>query len=161
MRCDFTIRSSRPDDLGAIIQLIPRLRAFGVDPIRSIEALDAGERGTIMRYFESAPKGSRLWVAEEARGSIVGVAYAEPAIDYFTRESHGHLGILAVAEQAEGSGAGRALLGIVEQWARDSGFRFLTLNVFARNTHARGFYERRGFSPDTLRYVKVISAGPK
>ena len=56
-------------------------------------------------------------------GTVIGMAHAERATDYFTQETHGHLGILAVAEDAEGRGIGRALLTVVEQWSRDAGFR--------------------------------------
>jgi RimJ/RimL family protein N-acetyltransferase len=32
----------------------------------------------------------------------------------------------------------------------------LTLNVFAGNARARGVYERLGYAPETLRYVKAL-----
>jgi GNAT superfamily N-acetyltransferase len=56
----------------------------------------------------------------------------------------------------EGRGVGRLLLGTAEAWARDRGHPFITLNVFAQNTRARALYERVGFGPETLRYVKPL-----
>ena len=43
-----------------------------------------------------------------------------------------------------------------EAWARDRGYRFLSLDVFAHNLHAVRFYERRGFQAETLRMVKPL-----
>lgn len=143
-------------DREAVFALIPRLRAFGEVPLRGPEVLDAGERRTLTRYFTAPVEGTRLWVAEGDDGVLLGAAYGESLWDYFTEETHGHLGILAVASHAARRGVGRALIQEVEAWARDRGFRFLTLNVFARNFDAREFYERDGFVEDTVRYVKLL-----
>jgi ribosomal protein S18 acetylase RimI-like enzyme len=152
----FFVREAHPGDRAAVVDLVPRLRAFGPPPLRPPEALDAGERRTLDAFFDAPPGGARLWVAEAAEGAVLGFAYAEPAVDYFTGETYGHLGILAVAAEAEGRGAGRALIETFERWAADSGFRFVTLNVFADNARAVAFYERAGYRPDTLRYVKEV-----
>jgi ribosomal protein S18 acetylase RimI-like enzyme len=87
------------------------------------------------------------------------VAYAETSVDYFTREKHGHLAIIAVDADAEGSGVGRNLIQTVEEWAASQGYRFITLNVFAENERARKVYERAGYSQDTIRYAKKLK-GP-
>ena len=152
------IRPAHPTDRARVLELVPRLRAFGTVPLRSAQDLDDGETRTLNRYFEtpSAPAAARLWVAESAAGLVEGVVYAERVTDYFTQEPHAHLGILMVSEAAEGTGVARMLVETVEDWARSSGFRFLSLNVFAGNDRARSFYERRSFRVDTLRYVKTL-----
>jgi ribosomal protein S18 acetylase RimI-like enzyme len=152
----FTIRPATSRDQAAVLALVPRLRAFqSSSTLRAPEALDSGEQRTLRRFFDGNPAGACLWVAEEA-GTVVGAAYAERATDYFTQESHGHLGILAVAEQAEGRGIGQALLTTVEQWSRDAGLRFLSLNVFADNARAIGVYEKAGYRADFVRYVRQL-----
>jgi ribosomal protein S18 acetylase RimI-like enzyme len=156
MRNSFTIRPATASDAAAVLALIPRLRAFqSSSELRSPEALDAGEQRTLQRFFAERPAGTYLWVAEDA-GTVVGMAYAQHATDYFTQESHGHLGIIAVAAHAEGRGIGQALLATVEQWSRDSGFRFLSLNVFADNTRAIAVYEKAAYRADFVRYVKQL-----
>lgn len=152
----FTIRPARAEDRREVLDLIPRLRAFGPPPLRPPEALDAGEQRTLDRFFAQQPANARLWVAEGTDSAMLGAAYAEEATDYFTQETHGHLGILIVAASAEGLGIGPALMRAVEQWAADRGDRFLTLNVFAGNTRAIGLYEHLGYGPDTIRYVKTL-----
>jgi ribosomal protein S18 acetylase RimI-like enzyme len=152
----FVIRAARPDDRAAVLALIPRLRAFGAPPLRSPEAMDAGEVRTLERYFDAEPESVFLRVAEASDGAILGLAYGEQATDYFTLEAHGHLGILAVAEGAEGRGVGRALLAEVERWAAACGYRFLTLNVFTDNTRAIQVYERAGYRAESVRYLKEM-----
>lgn len=156
----FTIRPAIPRDRPGAVALVPRLRAFGVPALRPVELLDDAERRTVERFFEAPKDGARLWVAVDARDAVVGAAYVESGVDYFTGETHGHLGILAVAADAEGQGVGRALLAMVEDWAADEGFRFVTLNVFSENARAIAVYERAGYRPDTVRYVKLTDNTP-
>lgn len=153
----FAIRPATPADKDGAIALVPRLRAFGPPPLRSVESLDGAEQRCLEAFFYAPTAGARLWVAVGVQDAIVGVAYAEPHVDYFTGETHGHLGILAVAEQTEGQGIGRALIACVDAWATDAGYRFVTLNVFAENVRAMAVYERAGYRPDTVRYVKELS----
>lgn len=136
--------------------LVPRLRAFGEALLRGPDALDAGEMRTLSEFFDAPGDDERLWVATAATDEVVGAAYAECLQDYFTQERHAHLGILMVAEQAEGRGVGRALIQTVEQWARDSGFRFITLNVFAANEAAQRFYRKAAYRADYVRYIKPL-----
>jgi GNAT superfamily N-acetyltransferase len=156
-RLSCRVRPATLLDREAVFALVPRLRAFGEVPLRSPEALDAGEQRTLAQHFVAPAEGSRLWVAEGADGVLLGAAYAQSLWDYFTEETHGHLGMLVVARHAARRGVGRALIQEVEAWAREKGFRFLTLNVFARNLDARRFYEHDGFIEDTVRYLKPLS----
>ena len=150
------IRPATPADRSGVLALVPRLRAFGPTPLRPAEQMDAAERRALEEAFDDPPEGSALLVAGDAGGPVLGVAYAFPSTDYFTEEAHGHLSILAVAAEAEGRGVGRALLGAVERWAKDAGYRLLTLNVFDGNERAKSVYERAGYAPDTVRYVKEL-----
>jgi GNAT superfamily N-acetyltransferase len=61
-----------------------------------------------------------------------------------------------VTREAQGRGAAGALLSAAEAWSRGLGYRTLTLNVFEKNQHAREVYEKRGFRPETLRYIKRL-----
>lgn len=145
-----------PGDRPVILALIPRLRAFGDPPFRTPEAHDRAEGGTLERALENPSADSVVYVAELNELGIVGVAYSHAATD-FCGERHGHLSILAVSENVEGHGVGRALIEATEEWARSREFRLLTLNVFAVNHHARAVYERVGFVPDMIRYTKELT----
>ena len=150
-----TVRNARQEDRAAILALVPRLRAFGAPELRPVEDLDRAEAEALSRALSALSANALLLVAE-LDAKVAGVAYAETATDYFTKEQHGHLGILIVAEHAEGRGVGRVLLGAIDDWARSRGYRFITLNVFEGNVHARKVYERAGYTIDTIRYVKPL-----
>lgn len=151
-----TIRPATAADRAFVLDLVPRLRAFGPSALRPSEALDSAERRTLERAFDALPGGAVLLIGEHPAEGALGMAYAETATDYFTREAHGHLAILAVAESGEGRGVAPALLAAVERWAADQGYRFVTLNVFAGNARARAAYEKAGYGPDIIRYIKEL-----
>lgn len=149
------IRSADSGDEAFIVATAERLRAFGPPPWRTPAEVVDGEVRTLRAYFASPPHHASLVIAEDDRGPA-GFAYLEEMQDYFTQEKHGHLGIIAVAERAEGSGAAKALMREAESWARARGYRTLTLNVFDGNRHARDVYEHLGFRAEAVKYVKPI-----
>ncbi len=151
-----TVRAAHPGDRAFVLETARRLSDFGPPRWRTAEEVVEGEARTLRVFFDVPPPGARLLVAEGAGIGRLGFAYLETLRDYFTGEEHGHVGILAVAKEAEGRGVAGALLEAAEAWSRLGGFRKLTLNVFALNAHARRVYERRGFEPESLRYVRPL-----
>jgi GNAT superfamily N-acetyltransferase len=150
------VRPAIEADRDFVLALVPRLRAFGPSPLRPSEALDGAERRTLERAFDALPEGTSLLIGEHPAEGALGVAYVETGTDYFTKESHGHLAILIVAEAGEGRGVASALLEAVERWSAERGYRFVTLNVFAQNARARAAYEKAGYAPDIVRYLKEL-----
>jgi GNAT superfamily N-acetyltransferase len=151
-----TVRQARAEDRDFVLETTSRLSAFGPPAWREAADVVEGEARTLREFFESPDPSSALLIAEAESGNAVGFALLEEARDYFTHDWHGHLGILAVAEAAEGLGAGAALIRAAEAWARRRRYPTLTLNVFERNRHARDVYEHFGFQPDTIRYIKKL-----
>ena len=149
------VRSARGGDRAFVLDTAARLAAFGPPSWRTPEELVEGEARTLRDFFESPDDGTRLLIAETEDGRV-GFALVEELRDYFTLERHGHVGILAVTAAGEGRGAAGALLRASEHWARDRGFRTLTLNVFSGNDHARAVYEHMGFEEETIKYTKRI-----
>jgi GNAT superfamily N-acetyltransferase len=150
------VRRARPGDLPFVLQTTERLSVFGPPPWRDPVDVVEGEARTLREFFESPDPSSALLIAQATSGDALGFALLEEARDYFTHDWHGHLGILAVAEAAEGTGAGAALIRAAEAWARRRRYPMLTLNVFEGNRHARDVYEHFGFQPDTIRYLKKL-----
>jgi len=149
-----SIRRAVPEDQAFVFEAVKRLAAFDLPPSRSAREIWEGEARTLRAWFDDSVEGTLL-VAERAADSL-GFIFLEPHTDYFTLEEHGHVGILVVAEHAEGTGAGRALLEAGEAWAREQGYRRLTLNVFQGNARARAVYDRLGFQVETIRYTKGL-----
>lgn len=150
------VREAVPADREFILETADRLGEFGAPPWRTAGEIVAGEVRTLLRHFSSPAEGQALLVAEHPAGQRLGFVYVESLKDYFRGEMHGHVGILAVAGEAEGRGAGRALLEAAEAWAKSRGYGFMTLNVFDRNRRARKVYERAGYTAETLRYRKGL-----
>ncbi len=155
-RREIRVRHARPDDRAFVLETAKRLAEFGPPPWRSPELVVTAESRVLHQFFEAPVPDTALLIAESAGGERLGFAYLETLIDYFDRKPHAHLAELAVAREAEGTGAGGALLQASEDWARAAGRSVLTLNVFEQNRRARAVYEKRGFAPETLRYVKIL-----
>jgi GNAT superfamily N-acetyltransferase len=150
------VRPARAEDRDFIIGLAPRLTdGFPLPPWRTPEEVARTEAATLDLALTVLPDGNALLIAESPGGERAGLIYLERLFDYF-RRPHGHVGILAVAADAEGRGVGRALMDAAEAWAREHKLEMLSLNVFAANERARRVYERLGYTPETLRYVKPL-----
>lgn len=116
----------------------------------------AAEVRTLEAFFTAPSAASTLLIADSPDGTSVGFVYLEELRDYFTLETHGHIGMLVVNEDAEGEGIGGALMREAESWAHGRGYRKLTLTVFGSNRVAQAIYEHLGYGLETLRYVKTL-----
>jgi GNAT superfamily N-acetyltransferase len=150
------VRPGRPSDRDFVVSTAARFAVFGPPPWRTADEVVGGEVRCLDEYYAGRMPGCELVIAEDEAGQPAGFAFLEPHVDYFSGETHGHLGMIAVTAGAEGTGAGAALMEAAEAWCRDRGYARLTLNVFERNARARAFYERRGFAVETLRYTKAL-----
>jgi ribosomal protein S18 acetylase RimI-like enzyme len=151
---DVAIRPYRTDDQSLLARVAPRMHPGQTASPRDPETLDRffvelGE-GT----FLTKP-GARAFVAT-LDGQPCGLISFYPNTDYFTDHPRAYVDSLAVAQECEGKGIGRALLDYVERWARDRGYREVILDVFVGNRRAIGFYERQGYQPDHIRMAKPL-----
>jgi SAM-dependent methyltransferase len=159
-RSPIDVREAVESDRAFVTGTAARLSAFPVPAWRTPDAIVGAEVRTLESHFDRARPGSRLLIAVGPDGLRMGFVFLEVVEDYFTRQRHGHVGMLAVTAESEGKGAGRALLDAADAWASEQGFTRLTLNVFDANSRARGVYERLGYRPETVRYVKEIGSDP-
>jgi GNAT superfamily N-acetyltransferase len=150
-----SVRAARPADRAFVLEAASRLSAFGVPEGRTSEEIVEGEARTLRAFFDRSDPRDTLLVAE-AGGRASGFIFLEEKQDYFTLETHGHVGIVVVTSDAEGRGVGAALMRAADAWARSLGYRRLTLNVFDGNRRARAIYEHLGFRPDTIKYQKKL-----
>lgn len=155
------IRSAGAGDRGFVLEMAERLAVgFDLPPWRAASEVVDGDRRDLAAWFGQPDRpGERMLIAE-LDGQPVGVAHVVTATDFFTRRQHGHLSVLAVSADAEGRGVGSALLDAATAWSREQGFDRLTLSVFAGNTRAQRVYERHGFAPEMIRYVRRVGEAP-
>ncbi len=150
------VRPARDGDRPFILGLAPRLAEFALPPWRSAGEVAQGEARTLAAALSVLPADSELLVAESPDGERLGFVFLETDTDYFRGTPHAHVGILAVDRAAEGRGVAGALMHAAEEWARSRGYEMIALNVFEGNSRARAVYQRLGYLPETLRYVKPL-----
>lgn len=155
---EILIRPACGQDAPAIRELSRRFREHGLPPWRDeikAQAFHDREAEAVLQAIEA---GEAVRVAEVA-GQVVGFCFLKTETDFLTGEAQAYLADLAVREDAEGRGVGRALVDAAEAWAMDQGHRVLALEVFAANEGARAFYARLGFREQTLKLVKPLTPG--
>jgi ribosomal protein S18 acetylase RimI-like enzyme len=156
-RTEWRVRPARPSDRAFILGITPRLaQGFELPPWRTAREVVQAESAALEKALRPGTERAVLLVAEDAEGEPGGYVYVNAETDYFGR-THAHIGILAVSSSAEGRGAGRALVDAAEEWARFEGLELITLTVYANNQRARTVYERLGYAPETLHYVKPLT----
>ena len=108
---------------------------------------------SVTRAIAEPADGETLLVAERD-GSIAGFIHLKKVVDYFTRQSIAHIADVVVAQSAEGTGVGKALMSAAEEWASTCGYTMVQLHVLVGNSRARSMYERLGYSAEWLKYIK-------
>jgi len=148
------LRPAVPADEPFLLALTPRLADFTVPAWRTADEIARADHVILRRALHHPDPGGCILVAEDPEPA--GYVFCTTRQDYFTGVPHAHVEVLALAPAAEGKGLARQLMAAAEAWARERGYRHITLNVFDANTRARGLYQRLGYAPETIHYFKQI-----
>jgi len=139
--------------------MVPELVAFGPPAWRDADQMTRTDLAVIEEALS--------WCGEEnvvsvfvatLNADVVGFVHVRAAADYYLRTQQAHVADLVVSPRARGRGIATKLLRRAEDWARESGFKQLTIAVFEANREALTLYERRGFERETIRLVKPLPA---
>jgi GNAT superfamily N-acetyltransferase len=154
---EFTIRFEEGEADRAFIRSLNRRLSDVIEaPTHSRDEVVAfQDRFTASAWGADAGHAATL-VAASDDGRRLGYVHVREGTDDIANEKCGYIALLAVAAEAEGEGVGLALLHAAEKWAKDMGYRRLSLDVFASNHRARHFYEKAGFRPETIRLIKPL-----
>ena len=140
-----TVRLARPDDLPALFALRHEVFVVGQDvPVE----LERDEYDAQADHALAARDGQVVGTGRLVSGRIDEDGRLVPG----TPGTVGTIGRMAVADAARGGGIGRALLDLLVARAQERGLPAVELHA---QLHARGFYERAGFTPFGDVYVEA------
>jgi ribosomal protein S18 acetylase RimI-like enzyme len=148
------IRPYIPADREFVLSLAPRL-AIGIPPWRDPQKMIATAQNWINGSIEQHGTKTMVFVAEDENENRLGFATVSHDT-HFTGEGQAYIGELATSEAGEGRGVGKALAQACEQWARDQGYRILSLATGAANERALGFYRHIGYLDEDIKLVKLL-----
>jgi GNAT superfamily N-acetyltransferase len=148
------VRPYIPSDREFVLSLAPRL-AIGIPSWRDPQKMIVSAQGWITGSIEQHGKKTMVFVAENEQGERLGFATVSHST-HFTGEGQAYIGELATSEEAESHGVGKALAQACEQWAREQGYRILSLATGAANEQALGFYRHMGYLNEDVTLVKLL-----
>jgi GNAT superfamily N-acetyltransferase len=146
---EFRVRAARPTDAATIDRLLGDFQAEDGWPRRGVHA---AVRGALKRR---GAHGLRVFLAEDARGVVVGFASAWMTVDLGDGPGI-WLSDLYVAPAGRRRGVGRALAAAVARAGRDAGAVWMVWHVGRRNRAARRFYASIGAQEKTEHVVSTV-----
>jgi phosphinothricin acetyltransferase len=137
---DFSIRDADPARDAAACAAIYAPHVEGSPVSFEEQAPDAAEMAARIERYGA----SHAWLVAEGEGEVVGYAYAtafneRPAYRWSTSVS------VYIAENAHGTGVGRALYGALFDRLRERGFRMACAGITLPNEASVGLHETLGF----------------
>ena len=133
----YVLRSHRPGDIGWVVQRHGELYAREWGYSAQFEALVARIAADFLDHFD--PARERCWIAEKD-GERVGSVFLVKHTATIAK-----LRMLVVEPHARGLGIGRRLVDECVRFARQAGYRKITLWTHSQLKAARAIYEKAGF----------------
>lgn len=153
-----TIKEATAGDKAFLFGLAPRLDSVPRPSWHTLDTMKVFQERFMASSLEEAAPVALTLIAVTVEDRALGYVHLIPGRDEVTDEACGHVAIIAVVEEAEGTGEACRLINEAQMWARRQGYRFLNLDVFADNKRAVHFYEREGFMAESIRMVKPLYA---
>jgi predicted N-acetyltransferase YhbS len=135
MNDDYQIRLAQPAD----IPLLPEIERAAARLFAGLGLVQDLDDTRSIEELERAQKADRLWVVTESSGEPVGFAMAIEV------DGLAHLDELDVRPEHGRRGLGTALVETVCEWAKNAGFKAITLSTFRDVSWNAPFYARLGF----------------
>ncbi|MBV8602364.1 MAG: GNAT family N-acetyltransferase [Candidatus Eremiobacteraeota bacterium] len=150
---EIRIRRAELRDETFIVSLAARFAETRPD-WRTDEEVAGGTARVLREALRSPSTDAAIFIAEHGEKPS-GFVFIVMENDFFTGEPHGHISEIAVAD--DGRGIGRALMDAAENWARQRGSRYISLNVNLRNERGLRFYESLGYAIEWNHLAKPLA----
>ncbi len=148
------VRPYVPNDHAFVLSLAPRL-LIGIPSWRDPHLWLTTFQNWITASIDQHGQEAMVFIAEDDHSERLGFVTLSHNT-HFTGERQAYINELATSEMAEGRGVGTALIAACEQWAREQGYRILSLSTGAANARALGFYHHLGFRDEDVKLVKLL-----
>ena len=124
------VRTATEHDFNAILNLINK--AFQVE--RFFKNQDRLSAADLEAHFKTG-----TFLVTEDDGRIIGCVYVRRG------EEHAYLGLLSIDPSRQKTGLGRRLIAAAEEFARETGARFMDLRFIHLREELPGIYEKLGY----------------
>lgn len=151
-----SLRPYTQEDTEFVLGVLPRFVEFA-PPAKDRTGLMAANATLTRTELENLEvPGTAAFIAEGTDGRRLGYISLKTELEPSTGANIGYISGIAVAQEAEGRGIGKALMNAAESWARSEGYRQIALHVYADNQRARRFYQTLGYVEEVVRMAKVL-----
>lgn len=131
-----------------------------IDPERYLLPEEKVVRARFEERLRMAEAGEGVTLTAMREGQVVGFADAQlqRSHDQMHRELlYCYVAEIAVAPELQSKGIGARLLAAAEEWGRQQGAEYASLEYNAANVRAEAFYrERMGYSPASVLAIKRL-----
>ena len=155
------IRTVRPEDAGALRQLVVELQAAEAQSNAYVLDGELMADDYVRLLYEGDPEiAGQILVAESAQGEVIGYVALQPHVPQ--EEPHemfyhyAYVSDIVVLPGRRGEGVGSALLGAAENYARRAGASVIRLGVLAGNHAARRLYAEFDYAERELLLEKSL-----
>ena len=155
MNDQIVIRPAHQGDTEFVAGLASSLLEFGSPAWKDQGAMAPGFRAVLADAVRGQDPRSSVLLAQAEDGTPLGFISLKVTNDVAGNE-RGHVADLAVSQDARRTGVGSALMHAGETWAQDRGLPVLSLDVWATNEGALGFYRRLGYGTESLCLIKQL-----
>lgn len=147
------VRPATEADHPFILSLLPRF-AENLPPWRTPAQIVSRTEHELLESF--GKDEDLVIIAEDEQRQPLGFVRLAIRPDFFSVGFRGYVAELAVTPAGEGRGVAQVLMAVAQDWAHTLKLEVLSLHVFATNGRARRFYEKLGFQPEVVEYVKLL-----
>ncbi|MGB3612151.1 MAG: GNAT family N-acetyltransferase [Elainellaceae cyanobacterium] len=96
------------------------------------------------------------WAREPTQSQPIGCLWLGYTVDPIDGDRHPYIFLLYVLPSYRRHGIGRALITQAEAWAKERGYRKLSLHVFCQNEAGQHFYQQLSYHPQSTLMEKTL-----